>query len=316
MREEDSPMSLREQVPLTARPAEDFAKGAGWADGRYLPASEITIPILDHGFLRCDSCYDTPHVWNGMFFRLDDHLDRFAASCRGLGLNPGLSREAIREIMLNAAALTRQREMMVQIVCTRGLPDPAAPRDPRRNRNRFYCFTRPIYGFGAEAGVRLHISDVLRIPARSVDPRLKNFHRGDMTRAQLGAQAAGADTAVLVDLDGNLTEGPGFNVFAVSDGRLVTPEAGVLDGITARTAIELAAELGLAAGYDKLSPEALREADEAFISSTAGGIMPVIRVDDRILSNGAPGPITAKLRDLYWSKKAAGWHGTPVPYGD
>lgn len=307
-------MSLRQQPETEARPAGDFAKGAGWADGRYLPAAEISISILDHGFLRCDACYDTPHVWGGMMFRLDDHLDRFEASCRGLGLDPGLGRDAIREIMLRCAALDGRREMMVQIVCTRGLPDAAAPRDPRRNRNRFYCFTRPIYGFGGEAGVHLHISDVLRIPSRSVDPRLKNFHRGDMTRAQLQAQAAGADTAVLLDLDGNLTEGPGFNVFAIRDGRLTTPEAGVLEGITALTAIELARELGLEAGYGRLTPEALREADEAFVSSTAGGIMAVTRVDERILSNGAAGPITAKLRDLYWSKKAAGWHGTPVPY--
>ena len=309
-------MSVQERERAEARPAGDFSNGAGWADGRYMLASEITVSILDHGFLRCDACYDTPHVWGGMMFRLDDHLDRFEASCRGLGLDPGLTRAEIAEIMLRSAALTGQREMMVQIVCTRGLPDPAAPRDPGRNRNRFYCFTRPITGFGDETGVHLHVSGVLRIPPQSVDPRLKNFHRGDMTRAQVQAQAAGAHTPVLVDLDGNLTEGPGFNVFAVKDGRLATPDAGMLEGVTRRTAMELAAELGLEAAAGKVAPDELCEADEAFISSTAGGIMAVTRVDDRILSNGAPGPVTARLRDLYWSKKTEGWHGTPVPYED
>ena len=310
-------MSVQEQVGSKELPAGDLSAGAGWADGRYLPVDEITIPILDHGFLKCDACYDTPHVWQGMFFRLDDHLDRFEASCRGLKLDPGLSRDEITRIMQTCARLVGRKDVMVQIVCTRGLSDPAAPRDALRNRNRFYCFTRPIDPFGGgDAGLHIQISDVVRIPPESVDPKLKNFHRGDMTRALLAAQAVGADTTVLVDLDGNITEGPGFNVFAVTEEALVTPEAGMLEGVTRKTAMELAAELGLQATAGQITLDDLREADEVFISSTAGGIMAVTRVDNRILSNGAPGPITVKLRDLYWEKKAAGWHATPVDYGD
>lgn len=307
-------MSLDAETRTESRPAGDFSSGAGWADGRYLPVAEIAVPILDHGFLKCDACYDTPHVWRGMFFRLDDHIDRFEASCRALDLDAGLTRQEIREIMLTAVALSGLRECMVQIVCTRGLPDPAAPRDPLRNRNRFFCFTRPIDPFGADDGVAVRISDVVRIPPQSIDPRIKSFHRGDFTRALIEARAQGADTTVLLDLDGNLTEGPGFNIFAVRDGRLVTPETGMLEGVTRRTVMELAAEIGLPATAGKLSPDDLREADEAFMSSTAGGIMAVTRVDERTLSNGAPGPLTVRLRDLYWEKKAAGWHGTPVPY--
>ncbi len=300
-------MSVSEQVATGA----DFSAGAGWAEGRYLPVAEIAIPIRDHGFLKSDACYDTPHVWRGMFFRLDDHLDRFEASCRGLGLDPGLERAKIRQIMLDCAKLTGKRELMVQVVCTRGLPDPAAPRDPRRNANRFFCFTRALDEIASDAagGAHLQISQVPRIPPESVDPRLKNFHRGDMTRALMAAHDAGAETTVLLDYEGNVTEGPGFNVFAVKDGRLTTPEAGMLEGITRLTVLELAA-----AG--KLGPDDLREADEVFLTSTAGGVMAATRVDDRILSNGAPGPITVRLRDLYWKKKAAGWHGTPVPYDD
>ncbi|MDP6705859.1 MAG: aminotransferase class IV [Alphaproteobacteria bacterium] len=307
-------MSVQEQ-PTTET---DFSGGAGWADGHYLPVAEIAVPILDHGFLKCDACYDTPHVWRGLFFRLDDHLDRFEASCRGLGLDPGLSREAIREIMLTCAKMTGQRELMVQIVCTRGLPDPAAPRDPRRNRNRFFCFTRKLDEISSDdaGGAHIHISDVPRIPPESVDPRLKNFHRGDMTRALMAAHDAGADTTVLVDQAGNITEGPGFNVFAVKEGRLTTPETGTLEGVTRLSVLELAQELGLPAAEGTVTPDDLREADEVFLTSTAGGVMAATRVDDRILSNGAPGPTTVRLRDLYWEKKAAGWYGTAVPYDD
>lgn len=309
-------MSIAIDARTTTRPREDFAAGAGWADGRFLPVAEIAVPILDHGFLKSDACYDTPHVWRGLYFRLDDHLDRFEASCRALRLDPGLARAELRRIMLEVVALSGLRECMVQIVCTRGLPDPAAPRDPLKNLNRFYCFTRPIDPFAGAAGIALRISEVVRIPVQSIDPRIKSFHRGDFTRALIEAQAAGADTCVLVDLEGNLTEGPGFNLFAVQGGRLLTPETGMLEGVTRKTVLELAAELGLEARATKLGPEALREADEAFVSSTAGGIMGVTRVDERTLSNGAVGPLTVKLRELYWAKKAAGWHATPVPYPD
>jgi branched-chain amino acid aminotransferase len=88
----------------------------------------------------------------------------------------------------------------------------------------------------------------------------------------------------------------------------------VLEGITRRTVLELCQEIGVEAELGTVPAEALHEADEVFITSTAGGVMPVTRVDDRILGNGAPGPITTRIHDLYWSKKEAGWYATPVDY--
>jgi branched-chain amino acid aminotransferase len=98
----------------------------------------------------------------------------------------------------------------------------------------------------------------------------------------------------------------------VKDGRLLTPQGNVLEGMTRRTVFDLAAELGVPAGAADLTPEALRNADEAFLSSTAGGIMPVSRVDGRPLGTGAPGPLSLRFRTLYWDKREAGWLGTPV----
>jgi branched-chain amino acid aminotransferase len=86
----------------------------------------------------------------------------------------------------------------------------------------------------------------------------------------------------------------------------------VLEGITRQTVLELAGELGVPARQEDLSPEALRTADEAFLSSTAGGIMPVSRVDGKPLGTGRPGPLTTRIRKLYWDKREAGWRGTPV----
>jgi len=117
---------------------------------------------------------------------------------------------------------------------------------------------------------------------------------------------------LLTDLDGNLTEGPGFNVFAVTGGRVATPGRGVLEGITRRTAIELCAEIGVPVEVGVLGVDALRNAEEAFVTSTAGGIMPLTRIDGRPVGDGRPGAITRRLIDLYWAKHEDPAWTTPV----
>lgn len=126
---------------------------------------------------------------------------------------------------------------------------PWGSRDPRLAVNQFYAFAVPYVWLAnaqqREAGLHLMISDVQRIPAASADPSAKNYHWNDLTMGLLGALDAGADSVVLVDSVGNVVEGPGFNVFCVSHGALVTPSEGMLEGISRRTVIEMARSLGL-----------------------------------------------------------------------
>src|SRR3954468_1719385 len=146
-------------------------------------------------------------------------------------------------------------------------------------------------------GAHLIVAKTPRIGDDSVDPRVKNFHWGDMTRALFEAQDQGAESCVLLDREGFVTEGPGFNVFAVTDGAVATPDRGVLEGITRLSVIELCAKLGIACEARRLPAEELRQADEVFITSTAGGVMGVTRLDGRILGNDRPGPLTERVRD-------------------
>jgi branched-chain amino acid aminotransferase len=203
------------------------------------------------------------------------------------------------------------------MICTRGVPAPGS-RDPRLCRNRFFAFAIPFVWIVSPQrqieGAHLIISQVPRIGPASVDPTVKNFHWGDLTRALFEAFDRGSESAVLVDHDGYLSEGPGFNIFCVHDGVVTTPGGTVLEGITRRSVHELCEELGISFACKRITPDALRDADEVFISSTAGGVMPVSRVDERIFGNGRPGPLTTRIRDRYWSKHEAGWHATPVDY--
>ena len=134
----------------------------------------------------------------------------------------------------------------------------------------------------------------------------------DLTAAHFEALDAGADQPVLLSTDGYVTEGPGFNVWIIRDGKALTPGDNLLEGITRKTVFDLCQDIGLEAEATDLKAEDLEEAGEAFISSSAGGVVPVVRVNDKSIGNGAPGITTGRLADLYWSKRSQGWHATPV----
>ena len=294
-----------------------YPDGAAFIDGAYVPIAEAKIPILDWGFLRSDCTYDVVHVWGGRFFRLDHHLDRFARNALALRLKLPYARGEITDILMRLMRLTGLREAYVELICTRGVP-PKGSRDPRRCENRLYAFVIPFLWIATEEqrthGLHLHVSAIPRIPPQSVNPRIKNFHWGDMNRALLEAFEAGCDLPVLVDLDGNVSEGPGFNAFMVKDGTVTTPEGTCLGGITRQTALDLLAEQNVKVAIGAFPPDALRAADEAFITSTAGGIIPVTQIDHRPLGDGHPGPVTTRLKNLYWQRHDDGSDGTPIDY--
>lgn len=296
-----------------------FAAGCAHVGGNFVPIGEAGIPIRDFGFLRSDATYDVIHVWNGAFFRLDQHLDRFFRNVERLRMSCPLSREAVADVLVDCVRKSGLRDAYVEAICTRGEP-PVSTRNPRDAVNRFFAFAAPFVPYAdAEAkrrGLHLVIGTPRRISPKSVDPTIKNYHWHDLTEGLFEAQDRGADNVVLLGLDNNLTEGPGFNVFCVENGTVLTPAHGVLDGITRRTAIELCAALDIPCEETDISAARFLEADEVFITSTAGGIMPVTRIELRTLGNGAPGPFTQRLDESYLALHRDARYLTPVPYDD
>lgn len=293
--------------------------GAAWIDGRFGPIEEARISVLDLGLTRSDCTYDVAHVWQGSFFRLADHLDRFAASMARLRLDPGYDRAQIESVLHGCVRHAGLRDAYVSMTCTRGRLAPGS-RDLRTARPTLYCFAVPFVWIASperqENGASLWISDMVRIPPDSVDPRVKNYHWLDLDLGLLEAYDHGADLVVLRDLSGALTEGPGYNVFAWSDGRWLTPAGGTLAGVTRRTTIELARQAGQPVEEGRLSDSDLRRAQEVLVTSTAGGIMPVTLVDGQPVGGGAPGPLTRQLRDRYWASHADPRYATPVRYDE
>ncbi|WFU80536.1 aminotransferase class IV [Bradyrhizobium sp. CIAT3101] len=294
-----------------------YPHGVAFMDGQYLPMSEAKISVLDWGLLHSDATYDTVHVWNGRFFRLDLHLDRFLAGVERLRMKLPYDRGKIASILEQCVALSGHKSAYVEMICTRG-SSPIFSRDPRQAENRFIAFAVP-YGSVAnkeqlERGLHVAISETVRIPPNSVDPTIKNYHWLDLVKGLFDAYDKGAETALILDANGHVAEGPGFNVFLVKDGSLRTPAFGVLPGITRRTVLDLCAEIGLPATAGEICRDDIKTADEVFITSTAGGIMPVTRIDDTKIAQGQVGSVTRRLMDLYWQKHADPAWSTAVIY--
>jgi branched-chain amino acid aminotransferase len=294
-----------------------YRGGAAFVDGRFVPVGEARVPILDWGFLRSDATYDVAHVWRGGFFRLEDHLSRFERGMAKLRMRLPYDRSEIREVLIECARLSGLRDAYAEVVCTRGVPPPGS-RDPRECENRFYAFVVPFVWIAdpekQEEGLHAAISRVRRIGPESVDPTVKNYHWLDLTAGLFDAYDRGGETVILTDAEENVVEGPGFNVFAVKGGGISTPRSGVLEGVTRKTVVELAADHGLPLEARKVPAREVREADEVFVTSTAGGIIAVTKVDGVPVGGGTPGPVTLRLREAYWDLHRDPRFVTPVQY--
>jgi branched-chain amino acid aminotransferase len=288
----------------------DFSAGAAWMDGEIVPVSEARISVTDWGFTRSDCTYDVSAVRDGAFFRLDDYLERFHASMKKVRIEVPQSMDEMRQILHSIVARSGLRDSYVAMVASRGVALVPGTRDPRQCGNHFFAWCVPfvhvIRPEVAARGAHIYIpDDIRRIPPDSVDPTAKNYHWGDLTAGLFQALDAGFDTAVLLDHHGNVTEGPGFNVFSVKDRTVRTPDNGVLEGVTRRTVLELSSELGMQTEVRPIPLDEFMESDEVFTATTAGGVAPVTRVNDRVFSNDAPGPTTRRIADTFmkWTKR-------------
>jgi len=286
-------------------------------EGRYMPAKEAKISIVDPVVTKSDIVFDVVSATGRVFFRLDDHVERFEASCRKIRIQLPVSGDEIKRISAECVHRSGFDDACVFMCGTRGAyRGGAVLGDPRDCENGFYAYAVPYYYVvprdRVETGAHIWIAETRRAPNAAIDQTAKNFNRMDLTKGTFEALDHGADAAVLISIEGYVAEGAGFNVWILRGNTLLTPADNVLEGITRCTVFELAKEMGIEAKTANLKPQELIEAPEAFLSTTAGGIIPVTRVNGRPLGNGAVGLMTTNIRNRYWERRRAGWHGTSV----
>lgn len=283
-----------------------LAKGVAWIQGEFVPLKEARIPLQDEGFMHSDLTYDVPSVWDGRFYRLDDHLDRLEASCKKMRLKLPIPREDVKKALVDMVVKSGIRDAFVELIVTRGMRGVRGARPQDLLNNNLYMLIEPFiwvmepkvqYGGGSAIIART----VRRVPPGSFDPTIKNLQWGDLVRGLFEAHDRGATHAFLTDGDTNLTEGSGFNIVIVKNGALYTPDRGCLEGITRKSVIDASQALGYELHMEVVPVEAAYEADEIFMSTTAGGIMPITTLDGNPVKDGKVGPITKAIWDRYWA---------------
>jgi branched-chain amino acid aminotransferase len=286
-----------------------------YVNGEYVPADQARISIFDYGFLRGDAVFDTTSAWNGRIFKLSAHLERFELSLRATRIPCPLGMEELRSVIIETARRCGLDKAYIQTIVTRGQP-PMGVRDLAQCKPGLIVFVVPYVWIltpeQIRAGGRAMIGSTRAIPADCLDPKIKSLSRLHFDLAMMQGKAAGMDATLMLDLNGHVTEGPGFNVFAVRGGELFSPPEGILMGITRQTVFELAAENRLPAHEAQLTAYDLYAAEEVFLSSTAGGIMPIVELDGRPIGDGKPGPVSQRVHELYWALRESGRHGTPI----
>jgi len=286
-----------------------------YVNGEYVPREQARISIFDVGFLRGDAVFDTTSAWNGRIFKLPAHLERLDLSLRAARIACPLPPKALADVIVETTRRSGLRNAYIQTIVTRGEP-PIGVRDLTQCRPSLIVFAIPyVWILNREqiaSGGRGSIVSTRALPVQCLDPKIKSLSRQHLDLAVLQGKFAGADVALMLDLDGRVTEGPGFNLFAVKGGTMYSPPEGILMGITRQTVFELAAEHGLPAREAQLTAYDLYAADEIFLTSTAGGIMPLVEIDGRAIGDGRPGPVFQRVHDLYWALRESGRDGTPV----
>jgi branched-chain amino acid aminotransferase len=274
-----------------------------YVDGKYYPKSQAKVSVFDHGLLYGDGVFEGIRAYDGVVFKLKEHVDRLYSSAHMIMLSIPISREEMIRITLETLRKNSLRDSYIRIVVTRGVGDLGL--NPKKcPKPTIIVITDTISLLKSEAkeqGVTAMLSWVKRDPVDATSHEIKSLNYLNSILAKIEANINGVDEAICLDKNGYICEGVAENIFRVKDGRLFTPPSstGALPGITAEAVKRLARKLGYDALDQNITPYELFNADEVFFTGTAAEIVPVREINKRSINDGKPGPITKKLMEEY-----------------
>ena len=258
-----------------------------WIDGAIVPAGEARISVFDHGLLYGDGVFEGLRFYHGKTFMLDAHLHRLAESARAIALQLPCDAAAIASAIEALIARRGGGDGYLRLVVTRG--PGALGIDPRKcGRPTMFIIADELRIHDvdeAAAGISLHVAGTRRLPAACLDPAIKSLNYLNNILARIEANRAGCDEALMLNLDGNVSEGSVDNIFIVTNGVIATPPLadGLLAGITRALIIDLAREAGLRVDEVSLTLDDLLAADECFLTGTGAELVPVASIGEHRL---------------------------------
>ena len=287
-----------------------------YINGEYYPKSQAKISVYDHGLLYGDGVFEGIRAYNGIVFKLKEHIDRLYRSANVIMLDIPLTKEEMINAVLETLRKNNLRDAYIRLVVTRGIGDLGL--DPRKcPKPTVIIITDVIKLYSIEAkkkGIKAIITWVKRDPVDATSHEVKSLNYLNSILGKIEANIAGFDEAICLDKNGHISEGVAENIFIVKNEKVITPptSTGALVGITRNVVMKIASNLGYTVVEANITPTDLFTADEAFFTGTAAEIVPIVEVNRRIIGDGKPGPITQRLMQEFERVIQDHKEGTPI----
>ncbi len=274
-----------------------------WINNELVPQAEAKVSVFDHGLLYGDGVFEGLRSYGGKVFRLEEHVRRLYESARAICLEIPFSQEAMSQAINETIAANQIEDGYVRALVTRGIGTLGLGPDGCENpqviliADTIQLYPEKYY----EQGLELITSSVIRNHPAALSPRIKSLNYLNNIMAKVEGAKAGCVEALMLNHKGEVAECTGDNIFLVRDGVLYTPplDAGILAGITRDAVIELAREAGIEVQAVALTKHDVYVADECFLTGTAAEVIPVVKVDDRPIGTGKPGPMMLDLKERF-----------------
>lgn len=270
-----------------------------YMNGKLIPADEAKVSIYDHGLLYGDGVFEGIRSYNGLVFKLKEHMERLFESAHTILLSIPLTREELVRAVLATLKANRLKDAYIRLVVTRGVGDLGL--DPRKCKNptvfiiadKIFLYPEEIYRKGMEI---VTVPTPRNLP-EALNPQIKSLNYLNNILAKIEATNAGREEALMLSAHGYVAECTGENIFIVKKKKLMTPPAyaGILKGITRGCVMALAQKEHIPVEEEMLTRHDLYNAKECFLTGTAAEIAPIVKIDGRTVGNGKPGPVTLQL---------------------
>ena len=287
-----------------------------YIDGQYYPKSQAKISVYDHGFLYGDGVFEGIRAYDGVVFKLKEHVDRLYRGAHAIMLNIPLTKEQMVQAVVQTLRKNKMKDSYIRLIVSRGVGDLGL--DPRKcPKASVIIITDTINikaGNASETGVTALITWVRRNPVDATTSEVKSLNYLNSILGKIEANACGADEAICLEQNGCIAEGVGENVFIIKNGEILTPptSTGALSGITAEAIYKLCESLKIKLTVTNLTAYMLFTADEAFFTGTAMEVVPIREVNKRVIGSGKPGPVTKKLMAEFKKVIADPVNGTKI----
>ena len=274
-----------------------------YINGKLYDKDDAKISVYDHGLLYGDGVFEGIRVYAGRIFKADAHLRRLYDSAKAIRLNIPLTKEKFLAAIQETVKANNFTECYIRAVVTRGVGSLGI--DPNKCANpsvfiiadEIHVFPKETY----EKGIAVITASTIRVHPAALPPRVKSLNYLNNILARIEANDAGVPEAIMLNHAGNVAEGTVQNVFIVRNGKVLTPTTvdGILEGVTRQTMLELCAKLGIPHEERTLQKHDLYVADEFFLTGTGAEVMPVTKIDGRIVGTGVAGPTTKRLIEAF-----------------